>query len=63
MLSEQLKKVLLCVALAACGHALAQGYPTKPIKIVVGFAAGGSTDKLARLMALRMTELLGQSVV
>ena len=63
MLSKQLKKVLLCVALAACGQALAQGYPTKPIKIVVGFAAGGSTDKLARLMALRMTELLGQSVV
>ena len=55
----------LVAGLAACFSlgALAQAFPNKPVKIVVGFAAGGSTDKLARVLAQRMTEVLGQSVV
>jgi tripartite-type tricarboxylate transporter receptor subunit TctC len=40
-----------------------QAYPAKPVKIVVGFAAGGSTDKLARVLAQRLGEVLNQSVV
>jgi tripartite-type tricarboxylate transporter receptor subunit TctC len=42
---------------------VAQAFPAKPIRMVVGFSAGGSTDKLARVVAQRMGELLGQSVV
>ena len=38
-------------------------YPTKPVRIVVGFSAGGSTDVLARILAKDMTEDLGQSFV
>src|SRR5882672_8274957 len=38
-------------------------YPDKPIKILVGFAAGGGTDVAARLLAAKLTESLGQSVV
>jgi tripartite-type tricarboxylate transporter receptor subunit TctC len=38
-------------------------YPDKPIKILVGFAAGGGTDVAARLLAVKLTESLGQSVV
>ena len=38
-------------------------YPTKPIRIVVGFAAGGPTDVIARIIAQDMTVLFGQSVV
>ena len=38
-------------------------YPDKPIKIVVGFAAGGGTDVAARILAQKLTERLGQSVV
>jgi tripartite-type tricarboxylate transporter receptor subunit TctC len=49
-------------ALAAAGAA-AQQFPAKPIRMVVGFAAGGSTDKLARVLAQRMTEVIGQQVV
>lgn len=38
-------------------------YPTKPVRIVVGFSAGGATDVLARILAKDMTEDLGQSFV
>ncbi|MES3000527.1 MAG: tripartite tricarboxylate transporter substrate binding protein [Pseudomonadota bacterium] len=63
MIVQKLKCVLLCATIAFGGAATAQQYPTKPVRIVVGFAAGGSTDKLARVLATRMSELLGQSVV
>lgn len=49
-------------ALASCS-ASAQGYPAKPIKIVVGFAAGGPTDVIARILAQDLSVALGQSVV
>jgi len=38
-------------------------YPDRPVKILVGFAAGGGTDVAARILATRLTESLGQSVV
>ena len=38
-------------------------YPDKPIKIMVGFAAGGGTDVAARILSAKLTESLGQSVV
>jgi tripartite-type tricarboxylate transporter receptor subunit TctC len=57
--------VALLVALAPgfATDALAQSYPTKPIKIIVPFPAGGTTDIIARLVAQRMTETIGQTVV
>lgn len=48
----------------ACGIAMAQtGYPDKPIRLVVGFSAGGPTDIPARFIADRLGPLLGQRVV
>ena len=41
----------------------AQEYPSKPIRMVVGFPPGGGTDVVARILAPRMSELLGQPVV
>ena len=43
--------------------AQAQSYPSRPITIVVPFPAGGPTDALARVLADRMKEALGQSVI
>ena len=41
----------------------AQTYPNRPITMVIPFAAGGPTDVLGRVVAIRMSELLGQQVV
>src|SRR6185503_1430176 len=47
----------------ASGLAAAQAFPSKPVKIIVPFVAGGATDVVARLLAQKLTEAWGQSVV
>src|SRR4051812_14052936 len=51
------------VCVVAALPAAAQSFPAKSVHMIVGFAPGGSTDKLARVLAQRMGELLGQTVV
>lgn len=58
-----LRHVLLLLILAWPSVAAAQAYPTKPIKLVVGFAAGGATDIMARMIAKPMSDQLGQQVI
>jgi tripartite-type tricarboxylate transporter receptor subunit TctC len=56
----------IVAALALCvlaGAASAQGYPSKPIRVLVPFAPGGNVDITARTMAPALSEALGQSVV
>jgi tripartite-type tricarboxylate transporter receptor subunit TctC len=51
------------VALAACPPLSAQQYPTKPVKIVVPFPPGGTSDVIGRFIAQRLTIALGQQVI
>jgi tripartite-type tricarboxylate transporter receptor subunit TctC len=55
--------VAISLAAACASAALAQGFPSKPIRIVVGFPPGGVNDTLARVVATKMTELMGSSVI
>jgi tripartite-type tricarboxylate transporter receptor subunit TctC len=58
---------LLALAVCAAACALAaepqNQYPTRPVRMVVGFAAGGATDLFARIVAQRLTERWGQQIV
>lgn len=52
-----------CVGLLACVAAHAQEFPVKPMRVAVGFAAGGPADAMARIIGRKITELTGQSVI
>jgi tripartite-type tricarboxylate transporter receptor subunit TctC len=60
-----LKRLLLvlCAALSMNGPAAAQQYPSKPIRLVVGYSAGGGNDLIARIVAARLQSKLGQPVI
>ena len=60
---KRFSAVAFAALLAATGAASAQPYPAKPVTMIIPFAAGGPTDVLGRVMAQRMSELLGQQVV
>jgi tripartite-type tricarboxylate transporter receptor subunit TctC len=55
--------VAAAVFLGFAAAVSAQDYPSKPLRMVVGFPPGGGTDVVARILAPRMSELLGQPVV
>ena len=54
---------LSAVALIASQGAMAQDYPNKPVKMIVGFSPGGFTDVLGRLIAQKLQERLGRPVI
>jgi tripartite-type tricarboxylate transporter receptor subunit TctC len=60
-----LSRILFCLAfiLAAPTHLAAQTFPTKPIRLIVPFTPGGSTDATARIVGEAMATILGQPVV
>jgi tripartite-type tricarboxylate transporter receptor subunit TctC len=65
MKSSILRTIAFSIALtlAAAGVAYAQGYPNKPVRLLVGFAPGGGVDNTARIVASKLNELWGQPVV
>ena len=60
---RKLAGLLALILSIAPGLALGQSWPTKPVKLVNGFPAGGGADILARLVAERLTAALGQQVI
>jgi len=64
---RRLMQALFVVGVASTGCAAfaesASAWPTKPVRIVVGFAPGGSTDVMARILSQSLSESLGQSVI
>ena len=55
--------IALLAMLPCSGVASAQTWPTRPVTMVVGFAAGGGTDVLGRIIGKRLSEVLGQQVI
>jgi tripartite-type tricarboxylate transporter receptor subunit TctC len=51
------------LVILACGGALAQDYPQRPVRMVVGLPAGGSTDVMARIVSAKLSDRLGRQVV
>ncbi len=62
-LGAQLAPLVCLICLSLCSQAFSQVYPSRPVRLVVPFPPGGSTDAVARLLAQRMGESFGQSVV
>jgi len=57
------KTIVAAVAVLAAGAVFAQSYPVKPIRLVVPFPPGGPADSVARVLAQKLTEVIGQNVV
>jgi len=55
--------LLAAVLVIAVANAAAQTYPARPVNLVVGFAPGGGTDTVARVMQRKLAEYLGQTIV
>lgn len=63
MIQRIVRGLAAAVIASAAFAAYGQGYPTKPVTMIVPFAAGGPTDTIARMLAERMSRSLGQTIV
>src|SRR5829696_10208587 len=62
-LNRLLSAVIALAVAVAAAPSVAQQYPTRALRIVVGFAPGGSADVLSRIMGQRLSESVGQPVI
>ena len=62
-MNSTMRAVLAAAAMAVAGAAGGQSFPGRPVTLTVGFAPGGGTDTAARIVAQKLSENIGQSVV
>jgi tripartite-type tricarboxylate transporter receptor subunit TctC len=62
-LRNHVQSVVLLAAAVAAVPAAAQSYPTRPVRVIVPFAAGGNTDITARAIGVKLADVFGQQVV
>jgi tripartite-type tricarboxylate transporter receptor subunit TctC len=62
-MTSTIRSMLAAAALVVAGAAGGQSFPSRPVTLTVGFAPGGGTDTAARIIAQKLSENLGQSVV
>ena len=63
MMKRRTLALLTMAALLAGGQALAQPYPNKPVRLIVPFAPGGTTDIIARVLSEKINQALGQTMI
>jgi tripartite-type tricarboxylate transporter receptor subunit TctC len=61
--SRTLARAFLAVAFAASAAALAQGYPARPVRLVIPFPPGGSNDVVGRMIAFQLSDRIGKQVI
>ena len=61
--NRSMRALVMTAAAAGAACAFAQDYPTKPVRMIVGFPPGGATDLVARILQPALSERLGQQVV
>ncbi len=57
------ERILIAAVMCVSSAVAAQGYPTKPVRVIVPFSAGGATDIVTRTVTQKLTEIWGQSIV
>ncbi len=63
MKPSTIASILVAACALSAGAAKAQGFPNKPVRIIVGYSAGGGNDVIARIVAQKLGDHLGQSVI
>lgn len=63
MIPKRLTRIFLAACLASGAPVLAQSFPAKPVRMIVAFPAGGGSDIVGRIVAVKLGERLGQQVV
>ena len=58
-----MKRAIAVLLALLCGHAAAQSFPTKPVRLIISFTPGSSTDIIGRAVAAKLQEMWGQPVV
>jgi len=54
---------VICAGVVAATVVHAQGYPTRPVRVIVPFSAGGAADTPGRMLASKLSEVLGQQII